>query len=313
VRRRFPPTCALWIDWVEWDGPLPDDGAAAASLALFGSAFDPAADREAVRLVLARFAERAFRGVRPAGDYLDRLLAIHEARRAAGAAPAEALVEPLAVILASPSFLDLDGPGSGGPPAVNAADGAPAESDRPLSDLELAARLSYFLWAAPPNVPQLSRLDGRRVSTRERLLAHQDQPQCAQCHRVIDPIGFGLENFDAAGRWRTEEHLYRLAVVMKNGPHGKVVDATFPIEPAGAFHRCPAFRDFFELRGHVAARGDDFLRGLVGALYAYALGRPASFTDADALEAIVARVKAEGGGLESIVVAIVTAPECATK
>jgi len=53
---------------------------------------------------------------------------------------------------------------------------------------------------APPNVPQLSRLSGKPLSPRERLVAHQEQPQCAQCHRKIDPIGFGLENFDAIGR-----------------------------------------------------------------------------------------------------------------
>ena len=53
---------------------------------------------------------------------------------------------------------------------------------------------------APANVAQLSRLESRLLTNRERLLAHQEQPQCAQCHRKIDPIGFGLENFDAVGR-----------------------------------------------------------------------------------------------------------------
>ena len=40
------------------------------------------------------------------------------------------------------------------------------------------------------------------ITEQERLLAHQEEPQCASCHRKIDPIGFGLENFDAIGRWR---------------------------------------------------------------------------------------------------------------
>ena len=61
---------------------------------------------------------------------------------------------------------------------------------------------------APANVPQLSRLDGKPLSKREKLAAHMDEAQCASCHRKIDPIGFGLENFDAAGKWRSEEHRY---------------------------------------------------------------------------------------------------------
>jgi hypothetical protein len=166
---------------------------------------------------------------------------------------------------------------------------------------------------APPNVPQLSRLDGGKLSARERLRAHQEEPQCAQCHRVIDPIGIGLENFDAAGRWRTEDHLYRMNFLMKNGPHGKVIDVSFPIQPAGAFHDGPAFEDYFELRAAVAARGDAFVGGLVRELYTYALGRPASFADNEWIEGIVARACAEGGRLGTILLAIVQAPEFRTK
>jgi hypothetical protein len=58
---------------------------------------------------------------------------------------------------------------------------------------------------APANVPAITRLAGKVLTTQERLLAHQEDPQCASCHRKIDPIGFGLENFDAAGQWRTED------------------------------------------------------------------------------------------------------------
>ena len=58
---------------------------------------------------------------------------------------------------------------------------------------------------APPNVPQISRLTDQVLTTRERLLVHQEKSQCASCHRKIDPIGFGLENFNAAGKWRTED------------------------------------------------------------------------------------------------------------
>jgi hypothetical protein len=85
---------------------------------------------------------------------------------------------------------------------------------------------------APKNVPQLSRLEGQLLTARERIIAHQEQPQCAQCHRKIDPIGFGLENFNAAGKWRTEDSCEKRGVGKK----------TWPIDPGGAFHKGPSFR-----------------------------------------------------------------------
>ena len=480
--------CALWIDWVEWDGPVPDAAGADALLRLFGSGYPATPDDAKARAVLEHVATLAFRGLRPAADYLDRLLAVYAGQIGAGKTFGEALAEPVAVILASPAFLYLNEPVAVAQPAAR----GDVEVDRELSDIELASRLSYFLWAAPPdealrrvavagglrvpgelsrqaerlladprsfefakgfthqwlgvdrldffrfdhqlhpdfdeaareaakgeiyhtfhallrrnldarkllagefvvvnglladyygleditdpskprpitgdafrlvalpagsprggllgmaavlgmgsngertspvergawvlrkllndppppappNVPQLSRLDGQKLPVRERLKMHQEEPQCAQCHRAIDPIGFGLENFDAAGKWRTEDHLYTANFVVKNGPHGKVVDASFPIDPSGAFYRGPAFRDSFELRARIAERGDDFLRGLIEHLYAYALGRPVSFIDADTIDGLVAKAKADDGRMASIVQRIIATAEFQTK
>ena len=71
-----------------------------------------------------------------------------------------------------------------------------------------------------------------------------EEAQCAQCHRKIDPIGFGLENFNAAGKWREVDY----------DPKTK---KEWPIDPAGAFHNGPAFNDYFELRDLIAAREGD--------------------------------------------------------
>jgi len=118
---------------------------------------------------------------------------------------------------------------------------------------------------APANVPQLSRLDGKPLTKREKLAAHMEEAQCASCHRKIDPIGFGLENFNAAGKWRE-----------KNGK-GRTLHQ---IDPSGAFHNGPAFADFFELRELIATNHkEDFARGFTEALIEYGLGRPFSFTD----------------------------------
>lgn len=163
---------------------------------------------------------------------------------------------------------------------------------------------------APPNVPQLSRLEGKAMSARERLKAHQEESQCAQCHRKIDPIGFAFENFDAAGKWRTEEAHYRMGWVINNGPpHGKVVAKTFPIDPAGSIHEGPSFRDFFEFREVLVSRGDDFLRGLIENLYAYGLGRRVSFADVDTIQRQFEASKSDGGHLAAMVERIVLSDE----
>ena len=61
---------------------------------------------------------------------------------------------------------------------------------------------------APANVPQLSRLDDKPLTKRQKLAAHMEEAQCASCHRKIDPIGFGLENFNATGKWRSKEYRF---------------------------------------------------------------------------------------------------------
>ena len=58
---------------------------------------------------------------------------------------------------------------------------------------------------APANVPQLSRLEKQNLTVKQMVKIHQEEPQCASCHRKIDPIGFGMENFDPIGRWRTHD------------------------------------------------------------------------------------------------------------
>ena len=132
---------------------------------------------------------------------------------------------------------------------------------------------------APPNVPQLTRLESRLLTTRERISAHQQEPQCASCHRKIDPIGFGLENFDAVGQWRTDDAYERPGLGKK----------TWPIDPAGAFHDGPAFRDYFELRRLIAAKPGNFARGFTEALIEYGLGRPCGFSDQELVRDILQR------------------------
>jgi hypothetical protein len=446
----------LWIDWIEWQGPLPPKaGPTAAASILMTAAGKP--EQEAARATIAAFAVRAFRDRKPSESFVEKLVAIFAARRAAGDPFETAILEPLSVVLAAPGFLYLAEPRSG-------------EKPQRLDATELATRLSYFLWSGPPdepllaaardgsllqpevlarqvdrliddpksdefvrgfvhqwldmqrldffqfdtrlfrdfdestkaaarrevyesfafllrgdgslgellasdhvfvngllasyyglegvsgdefrrvpvpagsprggllgmaailamgsngertspvergawvlrhllhdppppapkNVPQLDRLAGKPLNPRELLAAHQEQPQCATCHRRIDPIGFGLENFDAAGRWRE----------IDVDPKTK---RQWPIEPAGRFHDGPSFRTYFELRDLVAARRGDFARGFAESLVEYSLGRPCGFTDAELVATMVRSAEEKEFAVRRFIHALVASREFNSK
>jgi hypothetical protein len=138
---------------------------------------------------------------------------------------------------------------------------------------------------APANVPQLSRLEGKMLSARELQKAHQKEPQCAQCHRTIDPLGFGLENFDAVGLWRKTE-----TTTLKNKRKG-IGKKTFPIDASGTMPDGTPFEDYFQMRDRIAEQQEAFARGLTENLIEYALGRPYGFTDHAMADRIIKRAK----------------------
>jgi len=141
------------------------------------------------------------------------------------------------------------------------------------------------------------------------LAAHQEEAQCASCHRKIDPIGFGLENFNAAGKWRTEE---RQLTKNRKGKIAPSKTAT-PIDASGAFHKGPAFSDYFELRDVIAEREEDFARGLTEHLIEYALGRPFGFTDQELANEIVGAAKSKEFAVSEFIHALVQSNVFKTK
>jgi hypothetical protein len=163
---------------------------------------------------------------------------------------------------------------------------------------------------APPNVPQLARLAGKSLTTRERVVLHQEEPQCASCHRKIDPIGFGLENFDAVGAWRTTDS--SMAVNAQGKPDSKT-KKTWTIDPAGALHGGPSFQDFDGLRDIVASRPEQFARGFTAALVEYALGRPCGFGDEPLVDAVVNDARSHELASRSFVHALVQSKPFRTK
>ncbi len=121
-----------------------------------------------------------------------------------------------------------------------------------------------------PNVPALEDNEAGKVARtlRERLEAHRANPICATCHDVMDPIGLGLENFDAVGKWRTREPGGEI------DSHGQLADGT-PI--AGAA----------ELRAALTADPEQFARVFTSKLLTYALGRGLEAYDMPTVRRIV--------------------------
>lgn len=160
---------------------------------------------------------------------------------------------------------------------------------------------------APANVPQLSRITGDLVSARELQKLHQEEPQCAQCHRKIDPIGYGLENFDAAGRWRNKEK------VVSSTEKRKRKTKEFPINSKGSLPDGTKFKSFWDLRNKLTKHEPDLARGFTEALIAYSLGRPYGFTDDELAAEIVEAAKLKNYGMREFIHTLVQSKQFKTK
>jgi hypothetical protein len=114
----------------------------------------------------------------------------------------------------------------------------------------------------PPDIPKLPEDDAvtAGLTLRQRLEKHRTDPACASCHARMDPIGFGLENFDPIGRWRTDI-------------------AGHPVDAAGQLTTGESFSGPAQLKTILLRKKDAFTRNLTQRLLAYALGRGLEFYD----------------------------------
>ncbi|MCM8530445.1 MAG: DUF1592 domain-containing protein [Lentisphaeraceae bacterium] len=163
---------------------------------------------------------------------------------------------------------------------------------------------------APANVPQLARLENEVLNTRQMIKAHQEEPQCAQCHQKIDPIGFGMENFTAAGLWRTQE-----TIKIENHESKKAKSKThiFDIDPSGKLPGGDGFSDFFGLRDAVAERAPAFGMGFTKDLIAYSLGRPYNISDHNFATSVVNEAAKNGNSIEAFIKALVQSKQFQSK
>jgi len=123
-------------------------------------------------------------------------------------------------------------------------------------------------------------------SLRQRLEAHRASPVCASCHRIMDPMGFALENFDLIGEWREFDGPSRIDST------GQLADGT-PVKGPG------------DLRRAVLGRSDAFMTTATEKLYTYALGRPVHSYDMPTVRAIVRRAAANDNRFSSLVMGII--------
>jgi mono/diheme cytochrome c family protein len=143
----------------------------------------------------------------------------------------------------------------------------------------------------PPNVPTLEEKEiGTSKSMREMLEAHRSQPVCASCHVRMDPLGFGLENFDAVGRWRDTV--------------GKV-----KIDASGALPDGRTFDGPLALTSILQAEREDFGECITEKLLIYALGRGLTPQDRPTVRRISAQLAAADYRFSSLVLSIVNSPQ----
>ncbi len=143
----------------------------------------------------------------------------------------------------------------------------------------------------PPNVPDLEKTgeakDGHLLTTRERMEMHRDNPACVSCHKVIDPIGLALDNFDVTGKWRIREN-------------GGALDTRGQLYDGSAVSSLP------ELRAALLKHPTPIVRSFTQNLMAYALGRRVEYYDQPTIRKIQHDAEPSGYKFDRFVMGIVS-------
>jgi hypothetical protein len=148
----------------------------------------------------------------------------------------------------------------------------------------------------PPNVPALEETksdDGKALTLRDQMTRHRANPTCASCHKIMDPIGFALENFDADASWR----------VKQGGEGGMPIDVKVKLYdgqdvdgPAG-------------LRTALLRYSPQFVRMFIEKTMTYAVGRGVEYTDMPTIRTIAHDVARDGNRFSAIVLGVVRSPQ----
>jgi hypothetical protein len=141
----------------------------------------------------------------------------------------------------------------------------------------------------PPGVETNLEKDPVQVKTtsvRQRMEAHRANPVCASCHKIMDPIGLSLENFDQIGTWRER-------------------DSGVPIDSSGQLVDGTPLHGPNDMREALLSRSDAFVTAATERLFTYALGRPVRYTDMPTVREIVRRAAPDNYRFSSLILGIV--------
>lgn len=139
----------------------------------------------------------------------------------------------------------------------------------------------------PPDVPTLDEeAVGEKLSLRQQMEQHRSNPVCASCHQRMDVLGFGLENYDATGKWRTK-------------------DGKFDLDVAGTFPSGKSFRTPAEMKLVLKEDVEEFGRCVTEKMLTYALGRGLERYDRRTIDALLTRLKADNYRFQTLVYEIV--------
>ena len=149
--------------------------------------------------------------------------------------------------------------------------------------------------APPANVPPLNenpQREGKVLTMRERLEEHRANPVCANCHKLMDPIGLSMENFDAIGAWRTRDG-------------STVSNPGTPIDASGVLLDGTKVDGVVALRKALVRQPEIFVSTLTEKLMLYALGRGLGYYDMPAVRSIVRESERENYRFSSLILGIV--------
>jgi hypothetical protein len=143
--------------------------------------------------------------------------------------------------------------------------------------------------APPPNVPALEEKskEGKALSMREAMAQHRANPVCASCHRLMEPLGLAMENFDAIGRWRTRS------------------EAGTPVDASGALLDGTDFDGVAGLKEALLTHGEEFVKVITEKLLTYALGRGIESYDMPAVRRITRDAASQDYRLSSLILGVV--------
>lgn len=145
-----------------------------------------------------------------------------------------------------------------------------------------------------PKVPGID-----KATVRQRLEIHRQLPQCARCHNKIDPLGFALENFNAAGQWRDREGFGYKGRIERDDP---VIDASSKM-PDGT-----AIDGIESLQKALLERQDLFLRCFTEKLFTYAIGRELVMEDRPFIDVAIQNLKRDDFKIRSLLQSIALSP-----